>query len=158
MSPTLANYIVFGELSRVQSRIDDVFDIEVRDKLKELKIIEDPEEFKRAASFECALRFDAGFCKPIVTIEDKVKMLRIITLHYTLLQSLAEVNQFIEGLKVNGLLECMRQHPYEARKLFIYENNQISGEELDDLLVPLFAKPGSNKRELEERVSFNFTR
>lgn len=158
LSPTLADYIVFGELSRAQSRIDDVFDKEVRDKLKELKIIEDPEEFKRVASFECALRFDAGFCKPIVTIEDKVKMLHINTLHYTLLQSLAKVNHFIEGLKLNGLLKCMRQHPYEARKLFIYENNQISGEELDDLLVPLFAEPGSNKRELEERVSFNFTR
>ena len=25
-------------------------------------------------------------------------------------------------------------------------------------MVPLFAEPGSNKRELEERVSFNFTR
>ena len=71
LSSTLADYIVFGEQSRAQSRIDDVFYIEVRDKLKELKIIEDPEEFKHAASFECALRFDAGFCKPIVTIEIK---------------------------------------------------------------------------------------
>ena len=95
LCPTLADYIVFGELSRAWSRID-VFDKEVRDKLKELEIIEDPEEFKRAASFECALRFDAGFRKPILTIEHKVKMLHIITLHYTLLQSLAEVNQFIE--------------------------------------------------------------
>lgn len=51
----------------------------------------------------------------------------------------------------------MQQHSYEARKLFTYENKQISGE-LDDRLVPLFAEPGSNKRELEERVSFNFTR
>ena len=81
LSPTLADYIVFGELSRAQSRIDDVFDKEVRDKLKELKIIEDPKEFKRVASFECALRFDAGFCKPmIVTTEDKVKMLHILLL------------------------------------------------------------------------------
>ena len=104
------------------------------------------------------VHFDAGFCKPIVTIEDKVKMLHIITLLYTLIQSLAEVNQFIEGLKLNGLLECMRQHPYDSRKLFTYENNQISGEELDNLLVRLFAEPGSNKRELEERVSLNFTR
>ena len=32
-----------GELSRAQSLIDDGFDKEVRDKLKELKIIEDPE-------------------------------------------------------------------------------------------------------------------
>ena len=54
--PTLADYIVVGELNRAQSRIDDVFDKEVRDKLKKLKIIEDPEEFKRVASFECALR------------------------------------------------------------------------------------------------------
>ena len=88
-----------GELSRAQSRIDDVFDKEVRDKLKELKIFEDPEEFKRAASFECALRFDAGFRKPILTIEDIVKMPHIITLHYTLLQSLAKVNEFMKGLK-----------------------------------------------------------
>lgn len=56
---------------------------------------------------------------PIVTIEDKVKMLHIITLHYTFLQALAEVNQFIEGLKLNGLLECMQQNSDEARKLFI---------------------------------------
>ena len=130
LSPTLADYIVFGELSRAQSRIDDVCDKEVRDKLKGLKSIEDPEEFKRIASFECALRFDAGFCKPIVTIEDKVKMLHVITLHYTLLQSLAEVNQFIEGLKLNGLLECMRQHPYEARKLFIYEITRFQEKNL----------------------------
>ena len=102
LSPTLADYIVVGELNTAQSRID-VFHKEVRDKLKELKITEDPEEFKRVASFECALRLDAGFCKPIVTSEGKVKMLHIITLHYTLLQSLAEVNQFIEGLKLNGL-------------------------------------------------------
>ena len=87
-----------------------------------------------------------------------MKILHIITLHCTLLQPLAEENQFIEGLKLSGLLECMRQHPYEARKLFIHENNQISGDELDDLLVPFFAKPGSNKRELEERLSSNFTR
>ena len=91
-------------------------------------------------------------------IDDKVKMLHVITLHYTLLQSLAKVNEFMEGLKRNGLRECMRQHPYEARKLFIYENNQISGGELNNLLVPVFAEPGSNKRELEERVSFYFTR
>ena len=46
-------------------------------------------------------------------------MLHIITLHYTLLQSFAEVNQFIEGLKLNGILEYMRQNSYEAKKLFI---------------------------------------
>ena len=45
--PTVADYIVFGELSRAQSRIDDVCDKEVRDKLKGLKSIEDPEEFNR---------------------------------------------------------------------------------------------------------------
>ena len=58
LSPTFTDYIVFGELSRAQYQIDDVFDKEERDKLKELKSIEDPEEFKRVASFECALRFD----------------------------------------------------------------------------------------------------
>ena len=67
------------------------------------------------------------------------------------------MNQFIEGLKLNGLLECRRQHPYEAKKLFIHENNQISAKEIDDRLVPLFAEHGSNKRELEEK-GFNFTR
>ena len=69
LSPTLADYIVFGELSsgelsRAHSRIDDVFDKEVRDKLKELKSIEEPEEFKRVACFQCALRFEQPFVSP----------------------------------------------------------------------------------------------
>ena len=33
------------------------------------------------------------FCKSIVTTEDKKKMRHVISLHYTLLQLLAEVNQ-----------------------------------------------------------------
>ena len=37
---------------------------------------------------------------------------------------------------------CAIPAPHEARKVFIYENNHISGKELDDLLVPLFAEPG----------------
>ena len=38
------------------------------------------------------------------------------------------------------------------------KTTRFRGRELNNLLVPLFAEPGSNKRELEERVSIYFTR
>ena len=71
LSPTLADYIVFGELSTAQSRIDDVFDKEVRDKLKELKIIEDPEEFKRVASLNVHLDSMRAFASPLSPLKLK---------------------------------------------------------------------------------------
>ena len=71
LSPTSADYIVSGELSRAQSRTDDVFDKEVRHKLKELKSIEDPEEFTRVASLNVHFDSTQAFVSPLSPLKIK---------------------------------------------------------------------------------------
>jgi hypothetical protein len=63
---------------------------------------------------------------------------------------LSEINQFMEGLNVHGLHDHLRQHPQQARKLFLYSENQLNAEQVDNIFVPLFSPKGSNKRAAEE--------
>ena len=90
----------------------------------------DPDDFKQLASFNCSMRFKAGYTKPIVTIEDKAAlMIRYICLHYTLLYSLPHVEQFINGLKLYGLLDIIHKVPQKARVLFLVcEESRLTAE------------------------------
>ena len=90
----------------------------VKQKLEELAKIEDPQVFSKSASFECSFRF-----KALITFQEKDKLFHAIALHYTLLSSLCEINQFIEGLNVHGLLHLLCKHPQQARRLFLYTEN-----------------------------------
>ena len=157
-APSVVDYIVYGKIEKVETCIGDVPNQKVKQKLEELEKIEDPEAFSKNASFECSFRFKAGFSKPLITFQEKDKLFHAIALHYTLLSSLSEINQFMEGLNVHGLLDHLRQHPQQARKLFLYSENQLNAEQVDNLFVPSFSPKGSNKRAAEESVSLNFTR
>ena len=89
----------------------------------------DPDDFKQLASFNCSMRFKAGYTKPIVTIEDKAALIQYICLHYTLLYSLPHVEQFINGLKLYGLLDIIRKVPQKARVLFqVCEESRLTAE------------------------------
>ena len=158
LAPVVADYIIYGTIEKANASIKDIPKAKVREKLEELQSIEDPQAFSKVASFECSFRFKAGFSKPVIKFEERDKMFRAIALHYTLLSSLSEIEQFIDGLNIHGLVDCLRQHPYEARKLFVYAENQLTAELLDDLFVPVFSPRGSNKRASEEAVSLNFSR
>ena len=95
---------------------------------------------------------------PNQKVKQKLEELAKIALHYTLLSSLSEINQFIEGLNVHGLLDLLREHPQKAGRLFLYTENQLNAELVDNLFVPLFSPKESNKGAAEELVSLNFTR
>ena len=66
--------------------------------------------------------------------------------------------EVMEGLNIHGLLDHLRQYPQQARKLFLYSENQLNAEQVDNFFVPSFSPKGSNKRSAEESVSLNFTR
>ena len=157
-APAVADYIIFGKIEKVTTCIKDLPNHKVKQKLEELQAFEDPEVFSKTASFECPFRFKAGFTKPSVTVEDKEKLFHVIALHYTLLSTLSEVNQFIDGLNLHGLLDSLRQHPVNARQLFIHADNELTAAKLDNLFLPVVSPKGSNKRREEEAVSLNFSR
>ena len=154
----MADYIVYGKLEKVSTSITDLPNAKANKKLQELQEICDPDKFKQAASFDCSLRFKAGYSKPIVSMEDKDDLIRCVSLHYSLLFGL-ELEQFLDGLKISGLLELLRDHPMKARHLFMQSaENQLTAERVDDLFVCVFSPKGNNKRSAEEAIALNFSR
>ena len=68
---------------------------------------------------------------------------------------MSEINQFVKGLNLYGLLDHLCQHPLKAHQLFLHTGNQLTAEKLDDLFMPVFLPRGSNKCTSEEAVSLN---
>ena len=144
-TPTIADYIVYGKIEKVPTCITDVPNPKVRQKPEDLEKIKDSEVFTKVASFEHPFRFQAGFSKPVVTVEDKDKLFHAIALHYTLLTALSEINQFVKGLNPYGLLDHLCQYPFEACQLFLHTGNQLTAQKMDDLFMRVFSPRGSNK-------------
>ena len=154
-TPTIPDYKVYGKIEKVSRCITDVPNPKVRQKLEDLEKIKDLEVFTKVASFKCPFRSQAGFSKPVITIEDKDKLFHAIALHSTLLTSLSEINQFVEGLNLYGLLNHLHQYPLKACHLFLHTRNQLTAEKMDDLFMPLFSPRESNKHTSGEAVSLN---
>ena len=114
------------------------------------------DEFKEKATFESDFRFEAGYTKPFVTMADKEEFLRLIALHYTLLVSLSELNQFTDGLKTCNILQLVLEHPDMFRSLFEVSNAKLTAEDIDSVFVPQFSPVGSNKLMIEQNIIFNF--
>eukprot|EP00794_Sanderia_malayensis_P004279 gene4279-4846_t len=124
---SVVDYVLYRDIGRINPTIDEIPDMEVSQVLAALAKIEDANEFKKKASFECDLRFDAGYSKALITIEAKEDFLKCISLHYTVLSAINELNQFIEGLKSFNI--------YGA---------------------PIFSPKGSNRCAVDEQIVLNF--
>ncbi len=61
-----------------------------------------------------------GFCKPTtkLSLNDRPSIVQTITLHFVLLQSKAEIDQYVEGLKSLGVLDVIREHPGLLQSFF----------------------------------------
>ena len=76
-----------------------------------------------------------------------------------MVDSLPEINQFIDGLKLHGFLDVIRHYPFEARCLFeIRDESSLNAEMLDLLFQLEFSTEGSNRRMKEEAIAVNFSR
>ena len=157
-SVPIVDYIVHGKLEAVSASVSDLPTGKVRSKLEELEAINDPVKFKQEASFNTPFRFEAGYTKPVVSFENKAELIRCICLHYLVISTLPEIDQFIEGLKTSGVLEFIRNNPNQSRKLLqLNEDQRLTAEIVDELFHFSFSEEGSNKRTSEEAIAFNFT-
>ena len=99
---------------------------------------------KQKASFECDFRFEAGYSKALITIEDKEDFLKRISLHYTVLSAVNELNQFIEGLKSFSVYSTVCECPEIFRKVFQISSG-LTAELVDSVFHPIFSPKGSNR-------------
>lgn len=73
-------------------------------------------------------------------------------LHYSVLVSLAELEQLRRGLAVQKFDSLMELYPQLLRKAFQPSQCKITSEYIQDLFVAGFSPVGSNKRLVEEAI------
>ena len=71
----------------------------------------------------CAEISSSGFTRPLpcLTKEDKITLIQTVALHYVLLRSKAEMDQFCEGLKSLGVLHAIRKYPDLMSHFFTHQ-------------------------------------
>eukprot|EP00112_Aurelia_sp_Birch-Aquarium-sp1_P025839 Seg883.4 transcript_id=Seg883.4/GoldUCD/mRNA.D3Y31 product="G2/M phase-specific E3 ubiquitin-protein ligase" protein_id=Seg883.4/GoldUCD/D3Y31 len=149
------DYVLYRDIGMLNPTIDEIPDVEVSQILAALAKIEDANEFKKKASFECDFRFEAGYSKALITLEDKEDFLKCISLHYTVLSTINELNQFIEGLKSFNIYSAVCESPGIFRKVF-QTSSGLTAELVDSVFRPIFIPKGSNRYTVEEHIVFNF--
>ena len=69
--------------------------------------------FVQEASFKFPERFSAEHCKLVLNVEDKKELIRYVALHYVVSCCQVELDQFIKGLELHGVLNLLRAHPIQ---------------------------------------------
>ena len=73
-------------------------------------------------------------------------------LHYSILVSLAELEQLRRGLAIQRFDTLMESYPHLLRRAFEPFDQAVSSEYIQDLFVPEFSQKGSNQRKTEEAI------
>jgi hypothetical protein len=153
---TVVDYILTGDIGNLTPSIEDIPNAEVKQSLQDLIKISDEEAFKNQATFNCDYRFDAGYCKPFVYLKDKDDLCRSVALHYVIISSITETNQYIQGLKTCNMLDLIRDNPALFRKTF-EQQKQLTANFVDDIFEPEYSPKQSNKYAVEQKIVFNFS-
>ena len=92
--------------------------------------------------------------KPRYTLRDRGDILSRIALHDLILSVNAEIHQFMEGLKLYGVLQMMQHNPEGGRLLMCHSEvwHTTPQEFLDSLQQPEYSAEGSNLRKVEVDV------
>ena len=120
-----------------------------------------PDEFVALlSSDEFEFRYHCGLPQPACCIDfaDKEKVVADLSLHYSVLVSLAELEQLRRGLALQKFSSLMQSHPRVMRKAFQTSDHKISSEYIQDLFVPRLSLRGSNQREVEEAIVMTWIR
>ena len=105
------------------------------------------------SSDEFDFRLASGFPRPAscIPFADKGKIVSDLSLHYSVLISLAELEQLQRGLALQTFSSLIETNPTVMRKAF-QPPEQITSTFIQDLFVPSLSQKGSNKWEKEEAI------
>ncbi len=106
-------------------------------------------------SDEYDFRFDIGlgFSTASMNFGDRDKIVQSLAGYYTIVKVKAQIDQFVEGLRVLGILDLVQANPHRGRELFVYSKPQeMTADAVITLFTPRLSPEGSNKREDEEQV------
>ena len=94
----------------------------------------------------------SGITKPAIRFSEKQQVVNAMCLHYSVLVSLAQLEQLRRGLAVQKFDSLMELYPQLLWKAFQPSQCKITSEYIQDLFVAGFSPVGSNKRLVEEAI------
>ncbi|XP_019849772.1 PREDICTED: uncharacterized protein LOC109580729 isoform X2 [Amphimedon queenslandica] len=144
------------EPSQINVKISEVSDFLVQDFLLKVESMQDESSLKELLNDKDSILFECGYNKPIcnVTLKDKGDVIQTIALHKVILSSLAELNQFCEGLSVLGVSHAMKKHPLLLSPFFCYdEDMQLTPDFIRNMFTEIhYSEHGSNERAREDQA------
>lgn len=75
---------------------------------------------QQLAEANFSLLLDSGFLKPFsaITLHDKTTIIDVVALHYVILRTKGELDQFSEGLGTCGVQQYIEKYPDLLREFF----------------------------------------
>ena len=155
LSPSVVDYL-FGGVGAVKPTIDEVPDDIIQQKIRKARKLfcvynyfllikladsSDEDEFQTLlGSDSYDFRYDCGVTKSAskCNLSEKEKIVNALCLHYTILTSLAELEQLRRGLSIQKFDSLMKSHPQLIRQAFLPPESSITSVYLQDLLQPIF--------------------
>ena len=156
LSSSLVHYLLNEEKQCCKFKIEEIPNPDIRAKC--LKIQETSGE-KDFSDIVQALdeRFDAGFNKASVSLNDKEKLLQTMAYHYVINICHDEILQFKQGLSFGGVLNVLRRFPKESfTELTDSTESVITPEDLTNIFEANLSTRGSNLRIAEEDILYNW--
>ena len=151
--PSLAAKLL--NVADIPPLIDDVADLDVQQKLKELLVTNEESTFQKVIE-NFPERFTAGVTKPRVHMSEKHSFIEDICFHYCLSICSEEIDEVIKGLDLFGLRSILSNHYDHSVKEFVQQTKQTA-KDLLDVFKTICYSDSTERKDKEEDIVYNLT-
>ncbi|KAL2089685.1 hypothetical protein ACEWY4_014373 [Coilia grayii] len=161
VSPTLFSCLVHGP-DRGQPVLEDIVDVELRDKIKRIADSETMDELRAATLPLEDYLASAGCLRPLRRLEDKTLLVKDLLMFQvihrvrgpfeSLFFFLFHLNRFRDGLRTLGLLDKIQAHPESFRPVLCWVPSTLDSDVLDNLFIIRRSAKATNRWNAEDAV------
>ncbi|XP_052818014.1 uncharacterized protein LOC128244036 [Mya arenaria] len=151
LSAHLVTFILRGQESTIEEISDNCFGEDVRNAIREISEC----SLDTAFGNNVALLEEAGFRK-VPTDENKAMAISALKLHNGFYKFLGPIMQFMEGLKLHGVLEALKASSSDAEAILGISSSHTSADTVVDLFSPSYSADKEEK-DNEEMIIYNFS-
>ena len=148
----LASHILSIDLPELNSI--DVPCYDLKQKLEQAEAAQTHEELDRAVE-DLEERFEAGYNKLMVSLNDKRDVVDKVSRHWIITRQLQEIQQFLRGIRSNGVLDMLKRHKEESLMEFVYNAKHLTARKVQEMFQIVFSEDEAKKKK-EQDVAYNW--
>ena len=148
----LASHILSIDIPPLNSSDVPCFDL--KQKLEQAEASQTQEELDRILQ-DLDERFEAGYNKLVINLSDKKDVVDKVTRHWMITRQLQEVEQFVRGMRSNGVLDMLKRHKDESLMEFVYDSKHLTARKIQDMFRIVYSDD-EEKKKREQDVAYNW--